>query len=348
MIMGDSERIRDALAFIPANDRDTWVKMGMAIKSELGEDGFDTWDEWSQQDETYSASDARAVWKSIGTSGSVTVGTLFYEAKANGWHKGGTRSFGTANEQPGTRLQKVPKRMATDEAKIVHERTTAAQKATAIWEAAKAAPDDHAYLLSKGIKAHSIRVDKGALVIPVSDGRELYSLQFINGDGRKRFLADGRVSGCCYLIGDPHDATTLCIAEGFATGASIHEATGYLVAVAFNAGNLLTVARALRSRFTAASIIICADDDVQANGNPGITKATEAAHAIGALLAVPNFGNDRPDGATDLNDMARQCGNEAVKRVVANAKAPAMSERRPVTESAHGEYPAPTVDLILV
>ena len=86
--MGDSECIRNALAFIPAHDRDTWVKMGMAIKSELGEDGFDTWDEWSQQEETYSASDARAVWKSIGATGGVNVGTLFYEAKANGSQSG--------------------------------------------------------------------------------------------------------------------------------------------------------------------------------------------------------------------------------------------------------------------
>lgn len=47
---GDVERIREALQFIPSTDRDTWLRMGMAIKSELGEAGFELWDNWSRQD----------------------------------------------------------------------------------------------------------------------------------------------------------------------------------------------------------------------------------------------------------------------------------------------------------
>ncbi|MBL8369620.1 MAG: PriCT-2 domain-containing protein [Candidatus Accumulibacter sp.] len=31
----DIQRIREVLAFIPADDRDRWLRMGMAIKSEL-------------------------------------------------------------------------------------------------------------------------------------------------------------------------------------------------------------------------------------------------------------------------------------------------------------------------
>ncbi|MBL0168493.1 MAG: toprim domain-containing protein, partial [Propionivibrio sp.] len=76
----------------------------------------------------------------------------------------------------------------------------------------------------------------------------------------------------------------------FATGASIHEATGYPVAVAFNAGNLEPVAKALRAKFPDLRLIVCADDDVGTAGNPGMTKATAAARAVGALLAVPDFG----------------------------------------------------------
>jgi putative DNA primase/helicase len=78
-------------------------------------------------------------------------------------------------------------------------------------------------------------------------GVELHSLQFIGPEGDKRFLSGGRVSGCYLLIGKPD--VTLCIAEGYATGASIHEAAGCAVAVAFNAGNLLPVARTLRRNF---------------------------------------------------------------------------------------------------
>ena len=116
----------------------------------------------------------------------------------------------------------------------------------------------------------------------------LLNLQFIGEAGSKRFLTGGRVKGCCFLIGEPGDV--LCIAEGFATGASVHEATGYAVAVAFDCGNLQSVAEAMRARFPNARIVIAADDDYQTAGNPGLTKAREAAAAIGGSVAVPDFG----------------------------------------------------------
>jgi hypothetical protein len=82
-------RIREALNHVPAHDRDTWVRMGMAVKSELGEDGFDIWDEWSRRDDTYREADARSVWRSINPNGEVTVGTLFHEAKRHGFKANG-------------------------------------------------------------------------------------------------------------------------------------------------------------------------------------------------------------------------------------------------------------------
>jgi hypothetical protein len=136
-------------------------------------------------------------------------------------------------------------------------------------------------------------------------------LQFIGGEGDKRFLTCGRVRGCYFAIGEPDGS--LCIAEGFATAASIHEATGCAVAVAFNAGNLLPVALALRAKFPALRLIVCADDDATTPGNPGLTKAREAAHAVGGLLTVPDFGANRPDGATDFNDLHQHAGLDAVR-----------------------------------
>ena len=109
------------------------------------------------------------------------------------------------------------------------------------------------------------------------DGSELHRLQFIGIKGDKRFLIGGRVAGCYLSIGDVNGATALCICEGFATGASIHEATGYPVVVAFNAGNLLPVAKAMRKRFPELHLIVCGDDDTKMPGNPGRTKAAVAA-----------------------------------------------------------------------
>ena len=212
-------------------------------------------------------------------------------------------------------------------------RAEAAKQADAIWNAATPAPDDHPYLAGKGVKPHGARLNNGALVVPLWDGGELTSLQFINGDGTKRFLADGRIAGCYYIVGNPESATALCIAEGFATGASIYEATGHPVAVAFNAGNLFAVAKAMRERFSDLQLIVCADDDATTEGNPGITKATEAARAVAGLLAVPDFGPDRPDGVTDFNDLVKHRGVEAVQRAIANAVIVAITETQRDKES---------------
>ena len=174
------------------------------------------------------------------------------------------------------------------EAEEAKRKVEARERASLIW--ADAAPcGNHPYLTSKGIAAHGARLHRERLVLPLRDtDGVVHSLQFIGVDGGKKYLTGGRVRGCYFGIGKPEGV--LCIAEGFATGASINEATGYAVAVAFDAGNLLSVAKALRDKFPDLRLILCADDDYRTDGNPGMTKATEAALAVGGLVAVPDFG----------------------------------------------------------
>lgn len=203
------------------------------------------------------------------------------------------------------------------EAEEIQRKQEAMTKAAAIWQKAEAAPDNHPYLTRKGIKANGAKQYKGALLIPMRAGGDLHSLQFIGPDGDKRFLTGGRVKGCYFSMGNPKGAAALCIAEGFATGATIHETTGYPVAVAFNAGNVGAVAKTMREKFPDLALILCADDDTQTKDNPGLTAATDAARAVGGLLALPDFGIDRPAGATDFNDMATLCGAEAVRQAIA-------------------------------
>jgi putative DNA primase/helicase len=146
----------------------------------------------------------------------------------------------------------------------------------------------HDYLNSKGIQPHGAKIEGDKLLIPMRDTSGMvHSLQTIGPDGTKLFMSGGRVKGCYFGIGKPKGVLIVC--EGFATGASIHECTGYAVAVAFNAGNLESVAVALRSKYPALKIIIAADDDHQTPGNPGMTKAMAAVQATGAALAVPVF-----------------------------------------------------------
>jgi putative DNA primase/helicase len=155
------------------------------------------------------------------------------------------------------------------------------------WRAAKPCTQ-HDYLTSKGIQAHGAKVEGGKLLISMRDtAGKVHSLQTIAPDGTKMFMSGGRVKGCYFGIGKPAGALIVC--EGFATGASIHECTEHAVAVAFNAGNLAAVAIALRAKFPDLKIIIAADDDHQTLNNPGMTKATAAAQAAGATLAIPVF-----------------------------------------------------------
>jgi putative DNA primase/helicase len=177
----------------------------------------------------------------------------------------------------------------------------------------------HPYLTIKGVQAHGIRLEGDNLLIPMRDtAGNLHSLQTITPEGDKRFMTGGRVKGCYFSIGKPTGKLIVC--EGYATGASIFEATGDAVAVAFNAGNLEPVAQALRAKYSDLKIVLAADDDYHTEGNPGMTKARAAAAAVGGYLAVPDFGDNRPDKATDFNDLFQFAGLDMVKRCIEAAK----------------------------
>jgi putative DNA primase/helicase len=267
------------------------------------------------------------------------------------WKSGEQQTFFTNGGDKLTPEQRAIRQQAIAAARIRAdedmklERQQAAEKATAIWKVAKPV-SDHPYLTCKGIKPNGAKFYNDALVIPLRADGDIHSIQFIAPDGSKKFLTGGRVSGCYFSIGSPKGAKALAICEGFATGASIHEATGHPVAVAFNAGNLEAVAKAMRDKFPDLSLILCADDDYRTEGNPGRTKAVEAARSIGGLLAAPDFGSDRQDGATDFNDMAVQCGLEAVERAIANASEPAKDEPQAEKEDAPACEYARDVNLI--
>jgi putative DNA primase/helicase len=180
----------------------------------------------------------------------------------------------------------------------------------------------HAYLAAKGVKAHGELLRyRDALALPLRDSQgQLHSLQFIGVDGAKRFLTGGRIAGTFFQIENrPH--STLVICEGYATGASIHEATGYSTACAMNCGNLLTVTKALGKKWPGRQIIIAADNDEKTPGNPGVTKAIEAALAVKARLAVPHFG-DASGKPTDFNDLHQLQGLAIVKDQIENAGVP--------------------------
>ena len=207
--------------------------------------------------------------------------------------------------------QRIKAMKVQREADLQASQQHASETAAALWQRTDAATA-HNYLTTKGIKPHGVKAFGDKLLIPMRDtAGTLHSLQTIAPDGDKRFHPGGRVKGCYHSMGKPTSVLVVC--EGYATGASIHEATGHAVAVAFNAGNLEPVATALRTKYPAIKIIVAADDDHLTDGNPGMTKAKAAAQAVGGFIAVPSFPADRPDKVTDFNDLHQLAGLAAVK-----------------------------------
>lgn len=338
--MSDIDEIRSALSYIDSHDRETWIEVGAALKDELGENGFDLWDGWSQSADNYNARDAKTAWKSFKT-GRIHIATLFYHARQNGWKPDKPYTPPSAAELAQRKAESEARRQAAEA-----ERQQAQQKAKStaqtIWKNSRPADLAHPYLAAKGITdaaaVAGLRLNEYQgdtnLVIPVLYEREIVNLQSINQDGGKRFLSGGQVEGGYAFIGKSEDvADGVVVAEGYATAASIQQATGKPVIIAFNAGNMVTVAgRLAKTLPEQVPVVIAVDNDAY---QTGIKKAQQAAAFFnGRATAVqPEFtmtqiqqfqkgkGVDdkgRPPLPSDFNDLHQLAGIEAVRAAFEN------------------------------
>ncbi len=197
--------------------------------------------------------------------------------------------------------QAAEKARRVQQAQRQQEHAQTALRAHELW--AKAMPTkDHAYLRRKGVAPGSNRQLGSLMLVPLVDGTRLVNVQTIATDGTKRFLKGGRKQGCYHPIGAFDTDRPLLICEGWATGMTLHAETGLAVACAMDAGNLMPVARYLRSRYPGASIIVACDNDHATVGNPGVTKGRAAAEAVGGRAIWPAL--DGIEGASDYNDLA--------------------------------------------
>ncbi|MBV9748834.1 MAG: toprim domain-containing protein, partial [Acetobacteraceae bacterium] len=181
----------------------------------------------------------------------------------------------------------------------------------------------HPYPARKGVQAHGLWQDRrGNLLVPMRDaGGHLWGTQTISAEGRKLYMRDGRKQEMHAMLGELRDpGVPLLIAESFATAATLHEATGLPVAVAFDACNLLAVAKAHRERDPARPLIFAADNDHGLPlGDPplpnvGKEKAETAAREVGGTVLLPHFALD--EAGTDWNDWAAKHGKRAVRELV--------------------------------
>ncbi|MGE4558904.1 MAG: DUF3631 domain-containing protein [Desulfobulbus sp.] len=183
--------------------------------------------------------------------------------------------------------------------RVARDPEDAATEAGRRWQAAGPANREHPYLAGKGLDGRGLRQEGNLLLVPMCDGEgAVRSLQTISAEGRKLFLKGGAVTGLYCPIGDIRESgKSVCVVEGWATGAAIHAAGGYPVAVAFSAGNLAQVAGIIRAKLPGCRLILCADDDcfLEKANNPGI----RTAELIRALCdddekAWPTFNRGNP------------------------------------------------------
>jgi hypothetical protein len=321
VFQSESDRIQEALDAIPADlPREKWIRVGMALKSRYGDGGFDLFDSWSKQGENYDERNAKDAYKSFKDGKGISIATLFYIAQQYGYGHHET----TLRRHPISKFSDMPSRIkdAVDASQADREMqaVTAMKRGEKLLRRLPDAIADTPYLKKKGlIPAPGMKeTPDGKLVVPVygADGN-LCTLQFIEGDGNKRFQRGGKTSGGFLLLGELSNEVLVC--EGVATGLTLALTGHGRVAVAFSKGNLKAVAETLRTRYPTARMTICADNDRHGPHNGGVEVATQVATEMNALLAIPSF--ESADGS-DFDDLRQQKGIDEVTRQLAQASLP--------------------------
>jgi len=190
---------------------------------------------------------------------------------------------------------------AIRDAEVARQREVISEVVAEIWDDLPMASDEHPYLKRKGVKAHDSKVTSdGKLVVPLFgvDGG-ISSLQYIDGDGGKRYHPGGEVKGKYWMVGKPSDGV-IYLAEGFATAATIHEVQGRPCAIAYSASNLVDVAGTLVGLY-GNRITIVADND---KGHVGLRAAEQACAKHGVRYVIPPIPGDANDYVQAGQDLA--------------------------------------------
>lgn len=217
------------------------------------------------------------------------------------------------------------------------------------WSKMPAAPDSHAYLSRKSVPAAAgVKLDKyDNLVIPLRNtAGELRTLQYIKPDGTKNLKKDAEKTGNFFVVGgELSPQLPILYAEGYATAASLHQATGIPVVMTVDAGNMVTVSRNLKALYPDTAHIILGEDDFTKTDNKGLNKAREAAAAIDGTYIIPQFTEIERAQAfsgtgsfSDFNDIHSSRGLDAVRDQLSPVIDPLLPDwRQTFTE----EHPMP-------
>ncbi|EIN02297.1 hypothetical protein WQE_04892 [Paraburkholderia hospita] len=326
-----------ALFCIPASvPREVWWRLAAALKHAFGDDGWHMFLRWSRDADNFKEIDARATWKSLDANKGITLGTLFSIAQEYGYQRSAAPRVVVDRDEFQRRRDEREEQARTEAEQRLIEARKAATSSVAVL--AKASPVDaqHPYLQRKGvapvetlraIAASSLakligyspassgeRLTGQILIVPVNVDGKLSTIEMIDDTGRKAALKGGIKSGGYWSTGKLEGATHILLAEGVATALSAHLCTGKPAVAALSCGNLKKAAQALARDYAGVRVTVLADI-----GN-GLEDARKAADAIGAALAIPDFGKDRGDDQTDFNDLHCSAGAREVVRQIDDAQ----------------------------
>ena len=306
-----------ALSFISPDDRAVWIRMGMGLRHEFGDEAQATWEEWASVSDSFNVASSKASWRSFKDGGKVGIGSLFAEAQARGYvmEKSDVRA---SPEQLAADRKARAEKAKKAEAERLARAAAAAKRAKSQWRMASETGESP-YLKRKLVAGESCRyMPDGSILIPMVrydlEPPALVGKQLITADGTKKFSGGMDRSGAgCRLGPAPVDGDLILMGEGYATSLSIRSCSTFQYAtfVAFDTSGIVPLAKILRALYPSSFILIFADDDYL-TGNDGKRKSLDAAAAIGnAAVALPLFSVPRRSTTkdeslpklTDFNDL---------------------------------------------
>lgn len=245
-----------------------------------------------------------------------------------------------SREQQQTFNRQIKQAREQADKELKKKQIQAAKKANELWNNAQPATSNNEYLNKKNIHSYGLKQSGQTLLIPVYDAqKQIVSLQEILPDGSKKFLPGGKIKGGFYFFGNPGLDPIINLGEDYATMASIHAATSEPFVVAFNSGNLKSVAEIIKEQYPDITIRLCADNDLatekKIGSNPGKKAGEEAAGAIGAELCIYPIDSDFNDlhGAQGLFAVQQTLKkNRKIKDETWESPVPLKEDRTPDLE----------------
>ncbi|WP_340617826.1 toprim domain-containing protein [Xenorhabdus entomophaga] len=210
---------------------------------------------------------------------------------------------------------------------------------------AKTVAGQSSYLTAKGLQyPHQCLLDEGSLLLPLTTiNKKITGAQIIKPNGEKKLLSGSQKKGAFITVSELEEQSdTVIITEGYATALTVNQLCEGTVLVALDAGNLLSVAKAVRERWSETKIIIAADNDWHHSGeldkngklrvNIGKISAEKAALAVNGWVTLPptEYKADWDDYRQQHGiDMAKMAFSQGIYQPISTKKTTQINDCEP-------------------